>query len=340
MSGRNTYFRNFSFVLEHLQSEGTVLKRGMKIHKPIRPRIKHWGRNHCVLKTLKICTFSFMKTNKSPLVLWVKDWTCNYINFIKIKIKLEKVSSGFSIFCIHVMSLESAHDSLVIKYDIVSQEGNPPPSGLADGSSSFSHSVHSNSASVPWRDLWSFPARSGPALPIHSWWGPRERRGTGSGRCMSSLDTANRNMSVIKAWKEAEGLNMGQSTLEAWVTLGDQWVTFQQGSILRALNHTHFLSCSSEKNNTLMASRVCFGVMFSLLCLFLLIVNGLWLWIEVWVQFVHISKLWCNEGKMNFIVHDSWNVIAGLTAWLARWWFPLGFSQKEDGCQMAKCVKT
>lgn len=30
------------------------------------------------------------------------------------------------------MSLESAHDFLVIKHDIVSQEGNPLPSGLAD----------------------------------------------------------------------------------------------------------------------------------------------------------------------------------------------------------------
>lgn len=29
------------------------------------------------------------------------------------------------------MSSESAHDSLLIKYDIVSQEGNPLPSGLA-----------------------------------------------------------------------------------------------------------------------------------------------------------------------------------------------------------------
>lgn len=42
----------------------------------------------------------------------------------------------------------------------------------------------------------------------------------------------------MKAWKEAEGLNMGQSTLEASVTLGDQCVTFQQASNLRALNHT------------------------------------------------------------------------------------------------------
>lgn len=52
-------------------------------------------------------------------------------NFTTSKIKLQKVRSGFSIFCIHVMSLESAHDFLVIKHDIVSQEGNPLPSGLA-----------------------------------------------------------------------------------------------------------------------------------------------------------------------------------------------------------------
>lgn len=32
---------------------------------------------------------------------------------------------------VHVMSLESAHDSLAIKYDIVLQQGNPLPSGLA-----------------------------------------------------------------------------------------------------------------------------------------------------------------------------------------------------------------
>lgn len=93
--------------------------------------MKHGGRKHCVLKTLKVCTYYSTKTNKSPLVLWVKDRPCNYINFIKSKIKSEKVSSGFSIFCIHVMSLECAHDSFVIKYDIVSQEGNPLPSGLA-----------------------------------------------------------------------------------------------------------------------------------------------------------------------------------------------------------------
>lgn len=67
---------------------------------------------------------------------------------------------------------------------------------------------------------------------------------------------------------------MGQSTFKASVTLGDQCVTFQQASIPRP-SITYFLSRSSE-NNTLMASGVCFEVMFSLLCLLLLTVNGGW----------------------------------------------------------------
>ena len=56
--------------------------------------------------------------------------------------------------------------------------------------------VHGREASVPLRDLWSSQARSGPAPLSRSWWGPRERPGTGSGHCMSSLDTQSRQKSV------------------------------------------------------------------------------------------------------------------------------------------------
>lgn len=49
---------------------------------------------------------------------------------------------------------------------------------------------------VPLRDLWSSLARSSPDPLSHSWWGPRERPGTGSGHCMSSLDTESRQKSV------------------------------------------------------------------------------------------------------------------------------------------------
>lgn len=61
----------------------------------------------------------------------------------------------------------------------------------------FCHTeVRGQEASIPLRDLWSSLARSGPAPQSHSWWGPRERQGTGSGHCMSSLDAHSRQKSV------------------------------------------------------------------------------------------------------------------------------------------------
>lgn len=73
----------------------------------------------------------FYKNTSSSLVSRYEGFNM-HLSCVHIKVKLEKVLE-FQIFhfCIHVMSLESAHDFLVIKHDIVSQEGNPLPSGLA-----------------------------------------------------------------------------------------------------------------------------------------------------------------------------------------------------------------
>lgn len=101
---------------------------------------------------------------------------------------------------IHHMSLKSAHHSFAIKYVFFTvwllirkspavrvSWPNPPPRHTE---------VRGQEASIPLRDLWSSLARSGPAPQSHSWWGPRERRGTGSGHCMSSLDAHSRQKSV------------------------------------------------------------------------------------------------------------------------------------------------
>lgn len=89
------------------------------------------------------------------------------------------------------MSLYSEHDSLAIKYNIFLQSGNPLPS-----ESAVTQRCMAKRPLVPLRDLWSSLARSSSAPLSRSWWGPRERPGTGSGHCMSSLDTRSRQKSV------------------------------------------------------------------------------------------------------------------------------------------------
>lgn len=71
--------------------------------------------------------------------------------------------------------------------------------------------VHGREALVPWRDLWSSLARSGPAPLSRSWWGPRERPGTGSGHCMSSLDAQSRRKYVSdEGWEGNRGVESGE----------------------------------------------------------------------------------------------------------------------------------
>lgn len=71
----------------------------------------------------------------------------------------------------------------------------------------------------------------------------------------------------MKGWKGTEGLKVGQGTLEASVTLGDQHATFQQAPNLTALNQTHFLSHtqSARETHTLMVSSLCYERMSSVL---------------------------------------------------------------------------
>lgn len=97
-----------------------------------------------------------------------------------------------------------------------------------------------------------------------------------------------------KTSKEAEGLNMGQSTLEASVTLGDQRVTFQQASDLRApQSHT---SCFARLRATIrwrQAASALGECFLSRVCsCYMRIINGLWWLLEARTQHLQISKLY------------------------------------------------
>lgn len=180
----------------------------------------------------------------------------------------------------HLVSLYSEHDSLAIKYNIFLQSGNPLPS-----ESAVTQRCMAKRPLVPLRDLWSSLARSSSAPLSRSWWGPRERPGTGSGHCMSSLDTRSRQKSVSD-----EGL-VGNREVEsrAGYTWGFSYIGESACNIpaspppnLRALNQTHFLShmASGSESHELMASFLCYEGLFSVLhrafpaeCAF---INGLW----------------------------------------------------------------
>lgn len=70
--------------------------------------------------------------------------------------------------------------------------------------------VNGQSVTVPLRDLWSSLVRSGPVPLSRSWWGPREKPGTGSGHYTSSLDEQSRQKSVSDDGLEGnEGVESG-----------------------------------------------------------------------------------------------------------------------------------
>lgn len=111
-------------------------------------------------------------------------------------------------------------------------------------------------ALIPLRDLWSSQARSSPRPQYRSWWGPRERPGTGSGHCMSSLDTRSRQKSVSDDGLEAE---VGSG---AAYTHGFSYFGGSACNIPTSLRSQRHISCLTGIR-TLMASAVCYVRMFS-----------------------------------------------------------------------------
>lgn len=234
--------------------------------------------------------------------------------------------SAFSTFAFDAMSSYSEHDVLAIKYNNILQSGNPL---LSRVSCSYSPSpccchteVHGQEASVPLRDLWSSLARSGSAPLSRSWWGPRERPGTGSGHCMSSLDTQNRQKSVSDEGLEGNrGVESGTEYTWGFSYIGGSACNIPTSPPnLRALNQTHFLSHMASTSETHKLMGECF---LCSPCLFLLSVllsmdwgsnmspeeavfkyrehKNLKVWCTDWpdVNFLYAlaARIWFSDGK-------------------------------------------
>lgn len=103
--------------------------------------------------------------------------------------------------------------------------------------------VHGQETLVPWRDLWSSLAGSGPAPLSRNWWGPRERPGIGSGHCRSSLDTQSRQKHVSDEGLEGNrGVESGTDYTWGFSYFRGSVCNIPKAPNLRALNQTHFLS--------------------------------------------------------------------------------------------------
>lgn len=195
---------------------------------------------------------------------------------------------------------------------------------------------------LPLRGLGSSRAGSDPAPLTRSWWGPREKPGTGWGHCRFSLDTyrAERNVWVMKAWT---GLKAGQDTLEVSVTSGDQPATFQQAppSSEPSIRRTSCLK-SAYANEGL--CRLCENVLSAprvLACLqnSTALDRG-----SLHRTLVSLSLRGVDVIRERYILLGPWLQTPEMSLrerqlhWLARCEFPLELQRQGYGFQMAKAV--
>lgn len=150
-------------------------------------------------------------------------------------------------------SLNSAHAYCAIKYIILFSCRSP--------------FYWEGGAMVPLRDLWSSLVRSGPPPQNRSSKEPRERPGTGSGHCMSSLDTRSKRKSVSDEGLEGNrGVESGAGYTQGFSYFGGTACKHSnKPPNLRVFNQTHFLSHREPGKRTLMANSVCCIRKFSVL---------------------------------------------------------------------------